>query len=315
MEKKLKTFSIVLGIIVTGTSIASAFGITPWISDIFVKPDFNVIVDQSNKNLTNPVMSLTIQNVGHKQITDVTIHISSNKSIWKIDQLCSEATGFSQNSTDYKIKFERMSVDIPCDVTFTSKSGGVIYNVDAVGLDAIGFHWTIFKNISDTIIAVNIISIILFILSIVLAIKAHFLKKNRSGHSKEPLKQSQSIDENVSHTEPIVKNHKFIESRYIIPPQPSMEISLDQTEYTNGNDIIARITFSGITKGESIAIETYNPSNEVIDLKSIQTPSNNDYFDIKLFTSLDFRTTGEYSVVASTQFGPSGKTSFFYRIK
>ena len=172
----LKKISLFLGIILVIIQIVSPSGLVPTLVEFINPPDFHVSLEPLPEYSNKFRERLIIENVGKKQISDVTVHISSSDPIWKINQLCSEVTSFSDNATDYKINFNFMSTGIPCTMDFASNSKVGIFNVDIVGKDANGKHYDPWGEKFLLVLLLNIGLIITIIILLVLPI---FLKKQK----------------------------------------------------------------------------------------------------------------------------------------
>ena len=194
MSKILNILLSVLIGIASLIAILGYVGITPDAIDFLTGPDFDSIVTEIEKDETKQIERVILKNTGVNQIKNVVVHISSGDPIWKINQLCSEATFFSANSTDYKIKFERMSVDIPCLVDFQSKTDKNIFNIDTVGDDAVGYHYYPGK---EKINLLQLLYIILLVVTISLAILASILmiKRKKTDTDNSSSKNSHNTDD------------------------------------------------------------------------------------------------------------------------
>lgn len=284
--------------------------ISPWllllfntVSDDFSKSDIQVSLNPvSNGNLTTA--KITISNTGTEPATNLRItfnplnDIVSNKTSFYTEEIKFESTG-SRNLIglmDRLANGHKIVVDTTLNVPIEQFRNYIVF----VAHDAGGttYHYKTTAEFPFVLQLTLSISWVI-VMSIVLLQRFGFLNNLKTIFEKS--KQSKkSID--IAR----VKSEIVAE----IPPEPFLKISLTNNEYHTGDLIQAKLSFSGLSVGETIWIGIFNPQDKEIATKRLKVKKAKGETIVDLLTIEDWDKNGEYVVKTDTQFGPESSTRF-----
>ena len=109
MVKKQLFFTILSGIIVA--TLLSFFSVT---QGLFLTPQFEIDVD----NLPDNSTKVTIKNSGVVQAKNALVFVDNSKNIELKTNTCYEGNIIDDQKAQYTIKFEKMSINVECDLFF-----------------------------------------------------------------------------------------------------------------------------------------------------------------------------------------------------
>lgn len=271
----------VLGSILVATLTPGSF---------LIHPTFIITQSDSFKDNNTNYYAFKIINNGWLQAKNVQINIDSidkfsidsNDNLHMLRLTCPESNFNSDNQWKSfgKITLDRLSVNVDCNIVLASKNNTQIFDIVVTADNAPTSEW--FGQTSETKILSNNNAYLTLIVIIVVAlsIAITFL--------------------------PIIKSTSKTQK---------LQIFLDSIHYKKGDTITSTLRFYGLESNDIISIDMIDPKHAVIDSKNISFGSDTGARGVVLFSNIDWKLEGTYTVKAtSKQSGLTSTITFDYEI-